>query len=65
VDSLEASKSTSTPLSTERHGRPAKSSSSVHNQQVFHNWFRQAVPDGEGGEGLSGNPTPGVFSLMC
>jgi hypothetical protein len=35
ADSLEASKSTSTPLSIGCHGRLEKSNSSMHNQQVL------------------------------
>jgi hypothetical protein len=36
ADSLEASKSTSTCLSTGRRRRPVKSNNSVYNQQVLH-----------------------------
>jgi hypothetical protein len=63
-DSTTTSKSGSSVLSTGQHGRPAKSSASIHNQHDLHEWFRQAPTDGEQGEIQIGS-CPSIFSLMC
>jgi hypothetical protein len=58
ADSLSSSKSSSSALSSGRHGRPSKSNTSVDNQLDLHSWFKRVPPNGEQGE-------PQGESLMC